>query len=447
MLVDQLLCEVESDSGDVAVAYRGNQRWVQSYRPGRLSYDVTNGSVLRDRGVYLIGGGLSGVGFALAKYLAKEFKASLLIVDSAKLPPKEKWKDLTEGRDVDDELIKRTRRAVALEELGAEVRIAGADGPDAARLEAAIAQGVAEFGALNGVIYSVDSGEKTFFKPIRELDPSECERLFNSRIAGLSVLERVLEGRQLDFCLVNSSLSSVIGGVGSLVYSSESLLGDAFVQDHNRRSPINWTSVNWDVWRLEDEADQLTSVSDELARLAILPKEGEEAFRNLLGLAGIDQVVVSTTDLDSRIERHFKGGSQRALIQAANADVGLRRHPRPGLNNPCVAPGSEIEREITAIWEKALGIDGVGVQDNFFELGGDSLVAIQVAAQLKDELSIEVPVVSLYECLTIRSLVEFLRSDELGSIAAAGGDQREVRTLRRKDYQEKRRVRRKETKS
>jgi acyl transferase domain-containing protein len=120
-------------------------------------------------------------------------------------------------------------------------------------------------------------------------------------------------------------------------------------------------------------------------------------------------------------------------------------HPRPNLMTPYVAPGSELERSIAAIVRQALGVEQIGVYDNFFDLGGDSLIAIRMIAQLKHEIGIDIPVVSLYESLTIRSLVEIARSqqEELALVeqSAAQVDELEQKADRRKQFQQMQRSR------
>ena len=51
---------------------------------------------------------------------------------------------------------------------------------------------------------------------------------------------------------------------------------------------------------------------------------------------------------------------------------------RPDLAAQYVAPRTEMEEKLGAIWSKVLRLERVGVQDNFFELGGDSILSIQV---------------------------------------------------------------------
>ncbi|WP_327091142.1 amino acid adenylation domain-containing protein [Nonomuraea sp. NBC_01738] len=76
-----------------------------------------------------------------------------------------------------------------------------------------------------------------------------------------------------------------------------------------------------------------------------------------------------------------------------------------------VAPRTDTEREIAAIWSEVLGIEGLGVDDDFFELGGHSLLATQVVAKLRrltDAGGRQVSVMDLFSAPTIRQLAELI---------------------------------------
>jgi FkbH-like protein len=85
---------------------------------------------------------------------------------------------------------------------------------------------------------------------------------------------------------------------------------------------------------------------------------------------------------------------------------------RPDLPNEYVAPGNELERSITKIWQNILGIEKVGIQDNFFEIGGTSLKGVRLIAQLRREFNISIPFVKLFESPTISSLARMLGEEE-----------------------------------
>jgi acyl transferase domain-containing protein len=87
-LVDSLISEIISDSNERLVAYRGAQRWTQTFEPLRLE---AAGECLRENGVYLITGGMGGVGLLLAERLAKTVRARIVLAGRAPLPPRDEW--------------------------------------------------------------------------------------------------------------------------------------------------------------------------------------------------------------------------------------------------------------------------------------------------------------------------------------------------------------------
>ncbi|MEL6765038.1 MAG: condensation domain-containing protein, partial [Cyanobacteria bacterium J06607_6] len=46
-----------------------------------------------------------------------------------------------------------------------------------------------------------------------------------------------------------------------------------------------------------------------------------------------------------------------------------------------IAPTTDLEAELVAIWQELLPVAQVGIHDNFFELGGDSILALQAIAK------------------------------------------------------------------
>lgn len=51
-----------------------------------------------------------------------------------------------------------------------------------------------------------------------------------------------------------------------------------------------------------------------------------------------------------------------------------------------VAPESDVEAQLAAIWQRVLGVAKVGAKDNFFALGGHSLLAVQAHREIRDQL-------------------------------------------------------------
>jgi len=99
-----------------------------------------------------------------------------------------------------------------------------------------------------------------------------------------------------------------------------------------------------------------------------------------------------------------------ALPLTLNNKVDRKRLPAPDmsrrLNENFVAPRTQEEETLAAIWADVLRLDQVGVQDNFFALGGHSLLATKVISRLFTEMGVELPLRALFEAPTIEELTK-----------------------------------------
>ncbi|MFH0962802.1 MAG: alpha/beta fold hydrolase [Planctomycetota bacterium] len=84
--------------------------------------------------------------------------------------------------------------------------------------------------------------------------------------------------------------------------------------------------------------------------------------------------------------------------------AGARRSEAPGL-----APRDDLERRLTRIWERLLGVEPIGVQDSFFDLGGHSLLAVRLFTQIEKTVGERLPLTTLLEAPTIEKLARVLR--------------------------------------
>jgi amino acid adenylation domain-containing protein len=88
---------------------------------------------------------------------------------------------------------------------------------------------------------------------------------------------------------------------------------------------------------------------------------------------------------------------------------------RPALANEYAAAQGRDEEALCALWSKLLQVTPVGATDNFFALGGNSLLAVRMAARLKELFGREVPVLQVFEHPTVRGLLEALNESKADS--------------------------------
>jgi len=106
---------------------------------------------------------------------------------------------------------------------------------------------------------------------------------------------------------------------------------------------------------------------------------------------------------------------RKALIERATEELEAERHE---VGDDFVAPRTEVEEELAAIWRSVLRRDQVGVHDNFFDLGGDSIISIQIVARAnKAGLRLTPPQIFQYQ--TVAELAGVVGTSE--EIAAEQG--------------------------
>jgi acyl transferase domain-containing protein/acyl carrier protein len=402
-LVSQLIAEALTETSQPVVAYRGNHRWMQSFQSIPLAEPATQPALLQENGVYLITGGLGGVGLNLANYLAENVKARLVLTGRTALPERDLWSQWLQTHDAQDSMSLRIRAVKMLEAKGAEVLVMSADSGHETQMQAVIDATLARFGQLNGVVHAAGVSSMT---PIVQCNASTCQRELYPKTQGLVVLKKALRDIPLDFCLVTSSLSALLGGLGYAAYASANSYMDAFVQQQNQMGAVPWISINWDQWQIEAEQPEFSGHSQ--ADSAMTAQEGVETFARILSQEAGNHVAVSATDLQTRIERwvlDLPGASEP--VETTSVQM---RQPRPLLANDFVAPCTELEAQLAGIWQELLGIEPIGIHDSFFDLGGDSLLIIRLIARLRERVGVGIAMQDLFETPTVAGLAETLQT-------------------------------------
>jgi NAD(P)-dependent dehydrogenase (short-subunit alcohol dehydrogenase family) len=400
-LADQVIAELSTQASDAVVAYRGGHRWVQSFEPIPHIPEYTTGPVVREKGVFLITGGLGKLGLVFAQHLAEQVGARLALVGHSTIPDRRDWDQWLATHNEDDAVSLAIKKIGEIEALGGKVEIFEADVANQSQMQSVVASVTKRFGEINGVIHAAGRTGQKAIRLIGETDRSECEQHFRAKVYGVMVLERVLAGMNLDFCILQSSLSCVLGGLGFAAYSAANHFMDAFAEKHGRASRGRWKSVNWDGWRVDEGKETHTPLGAALGAKAITSKEGVEALGRILMLERVARVAVSPTDLQTRIAEWIKIKASRDETDSA---VAASFHPRRNLSNEYVAPRNETECVIANICSKLLGIEQVGIYDNFFEMGGHSLLAIQFIARLREAFHTDISLRDFFESPTVFSL-------------------------------------------
>ncbi len=239
--------EAEADDAPLAVAFRHGARFVQELGavPPAPAPRAAPRAAWREGGVYLITGGLGGIGMLVAEHLATAAKAKLVLVGRRGLPPRavwDEWVALCAG-DRTAGLIQRVRE---LERAGAEVEVLAADVAERDAMSHVVRAATSRFGALHGVVHTagvLDDG------PIQTRQRAQSERLLAPKITGALVLDELTAALALDLFVVFASTSGLAGIPGQCDYAAANSALDCFAQWRAAVRPGRTLAIDWGIWQ------------------------------------------------------------------------------------------------------------------------------------------------------------------------------------------------------
>ncbi|CAM3202084.1 hypothetical protein COSO111634_05965 [Corallococcus soli] len=204
-------------------------RWGR-FEPGAMG---AGHRVLRERGTYLVLGGLGRLGWLCAEHLARTVQARLVLTGRQAATPE------------------REARMESLRQLGAEVLYVPVDLGVASEVTALVEAIHARFGTLHGVFHSAGENRDGLLgtKSLAELDA-----VLGPKVDGSLLLDAALKDEPLDFWMAFSSLSAMRGNAGQTDYAAASSFLDAFcvgreaLRARGERSGRT-VSIAWPLWR------------------------------------------------------------------------------------------------------------------------------------------------------------------------------------------------------
>lgn len=419
--------EIAMHDQEAVVAYRGNSRWGRKASSTPLSKKESSTQPFRTHGIYLLTGGMGGIGFTLAQHLAETYQAKLVFLSRSQIRERPAWDEL---RDADGKEAETVKKLMTLEELGADVLTIHGDVSDKDAVQKAVELAHTTFGDLHGVIHAAGEADG---KIIQARTADDEIRMCQAKINGTYVLDEALKNETLDFFLLCSSLVSFLGAAGQVAYAASNAFMDSFAHAKRQEGkPV--ISLNWDRWEkvgMAHDSALASKVNDMMAleeQAGISPEAGIKAFHEVLRL-DYPQILVSVRDMGERIKHRLTPMQQ---------EEGPTQQTLQVIDDRLEASLSDVLRSFFP--------HEPDVNENFFEMGATSLDLLQISGHIKSIYGIEVPVVMMYSHPTIASLAVELKkihgvkeekqavteSSNLRKQAMAEGKNRRKQRLKRK---------------
>lgn len=447
--VDQILQELGRPGKDLELAYRHGQRFIPRLRPVPVGNGVGSETILTPGSLYLMVGGLGGLGFELAQYLLSILQLKLLIIGRTPIESG----DPSKGAWHYHELV----------EFG-EVLYHAVDVTNEAQLRLAIHVAEERWKQpLTGVLHLAGESIADYWTDldrhsIRYESVDNFLSMYRAKVFGTWTLNRALRDHPEAVFILFSSVNGTFGGSSFGAYAAANSFLDGFARYSQRQLKRPMRCLAWTMWSEVGMNRDNPAIEAAVYRgfRSISVSQGLASFLVGLGLGrthlliGLDSskshvsawletpeptqpviVVYFTADseyfpvdrlrsaiLESDLGRDLRvrmvqlpampagpsGEVDRELLARSDDPV---REKMTGVAHR--EPVTKFEKEIATIWREVLNVPRVGLQDSFFDLGGNSLRAVQIMARMSSHTGTQLPMRMLYQHRTLGALTSALQ--------------------------------------
>jgi acyl transferase domain-containing protein/acyl carrier protein len=351
---------------EIEIRYENGLRFVKHLKECELDNEGNNPVSLREKGVYLITGGVGGLGLIFAEYLAKRTKAKLVLTDRADLNAEQK------------------RRIRELEDLGSEIMYVKSDISKQGDVNKVVSQAKSRFKAINGVIHCAGViRDSVILKKTR----SEMDTVFAPKVFGTMFLDEALREEKLDFMVLFSSSTAVLGNAGQSDYAYANRFMDYFAAMRNQeKRPGKTLAINWTLWkdggmRISEQTEKLIFNTGGIkaltkeAGLNVFEKGLSLSQNQLLVLAGDRHKISRTLGLGERNSRQLETGQVKAVVEADRESL-LPEYQK------------DLLQMIAGILK--IGATEINWDANMSEFGFDSISFTELANEINKKYDLEI---------------------------------------------------------
>lgn len=338
--------------------------------------------VLKPNGVYLITGGTGGLGLIFANYLAKKVGARLALV----------------GRSYINEGIKG--KLQELEQLGAEVVYLQADVSRKEDVHRVVAETKERFGKIHGIIHAAGVLQDSF---VLKKTASELEQVFAPKLYGTMYLDEATKHEPLDFFVLFSSITALIGNVGQSDYAFANSFLDHFAKMRAVNNRTGKTlSMNWPFWEEGGMAMDHSSLSFMRHQFGLVPmrtQTGLEAFEAGLS-SSLSQLLVVEGDV-KQIRRFLEMEKEKEQAEAGADTSALAARDYSDLLE-------QLELFLKDILFKEIKLPAhqINSSEPLEKYGIDSVMVMNLTRELETHFG-ELSKTLFFEYQTIRELAEY----------------------------------------
>lgn len=376
---------------------RQRQRWqpIDMGRNPDAAFSETQ-SAFREHGVYLITGGLGGLGILFAREILHKTARARVVLTGRAAKTGKKRPVLESLRDYADRVDYRQ-----------------ADVTDQGQVGQLIESITKDYGRLNGIIHSAGVLQDDF---IIKKTPEKFRQVLRPKVAGTHNLDSASQALDLDFFLLFSSIASWAGNVGQADYAAANGFMEQFAHIRNEwvgagKRSGKTLALGWPHWLdggMNIDAASMTLLEQRTGLRSMETAAGMAALYQCLALPQ-HHVMVMWGDLADMRRALDADLNQPVAAPEAKADAGGTVAAAPAIAGDLAVRTREFLRaEFSGVLK--IPVQRIDIRAPLENYGIDSILAMNLTNQLEASFG-SLPKTLFFEYLTIDELAGyFLRS-------------------------------------
>ncbi|WP_407672364.1 SDR family NAD(P)-dependent oxidoreductase, partial [Paenibacillus sinensis] len=395
----QEILETGSGSSERHIRYQSGKRLVAGWKEIEVQPEIVE-LPWKDQGVYLITGGMGGLGLLMAEEIAHRVQGAVLVLT---------------GRSALNEA--RQAQLKELEQLGAHIEYRQVDVTDKQAVTAFIRSLQEQFGGIHGIIHSAGVIKDNF---IIKKTKEEFEEVLAPKVAGLENLDQASQDVGLDFFILFSSLTGRLGNIGQADYATANAFMDAYAHYRNelvrlKQRQGRTISINWPLWQaggmsVDQEREQLMRQNT-----GMIPMQTQTGIRALYqSLASRrEQVMVMEGNLVKMKPKLLSAPATPESKEASNTPTS----PVSGFTNNLL---DKVQKALVQIMSKLLKVKSEDISSDvgLNEYGFDSITFTQYTNIINQEYQLELTPTIFFEYSTLDSFAKYLIQEHQAALVS-----------------------------
>lgn len=409
--INDICRELQYSDSKYEVAYRNKERYLEeinqiAYKEEYLSKAI----ILKPKGVYVIAGGLGGMGLSFCNYMLNiEPTISVILLN----------RSYTEEELMfcQNHIKGKADKINALRAEGKIIKVVKTDISDYEQLESTLSYIRKMYGTIDGVINAAGVASDGF---IMNKEWNQFEEVIRPKVDGSWNLYKLIKQDNPDFLILCSSFASVFGAVGQIDYTSANAFLDSFTYYCNKNGlptlTINWTGWNESGMAVDNNVMEkggfLHFLSDAEGAVALSYAMNTGLKRVLAG--EMDFAALGTMEEQLKGKIAFSPKIEEKIKVYSDINISENDISHIVISGTSMEELGEIERDIILVWSQILGTTEVDIHDRFFEVGGNSLLASYFQKEIDKKYPGVVSITDIFMYSTIEQMSQYISNKLYG---------------------------------